>query len=76
MDGWVMRAGELLTPVAAAIGRELLVGGYIQADETPVPVQIHDGRGKNHQAPICGNTAGPVMSKNSISFQPEGFAKP
>lgn len=50
MDGWVMRCGELLMPVAAAIGRELLNGGYIQADETPVPVQMHDGRGKNHQA--------------------------
>jgi hypothetical protein len=30
--------------------RELLRGGYIQADETPVAVQMHDGRGKNHQA--------------------------
>jgi transposase len=45
-----MRVGELLVPVAAAIRRELLSGGYIQADETPVPVQMHDGRGKNHQA--------------------------
>lgn len=50
MDGWVMQCGELLMPVAAVIGRELLSGGYIQADETPVPVQMHDGRGKNHQA--------------------------
>jgi transposase len=50
MDGWVMRAGELLTPIAAAIGRELVGGGYIQADETPVGVQMHDQRGKNHQA--------------------------
>lgn len=50
MDGWVMRCGDLLMPVAAAIGRELLEGVYIQADETPVPVQMHDGRGKNHQA--------------------------
>ncbi len=50
MDGWVMRCGELVMPVAAAIGREVLGGGYIQADETPVPVQMHDGRGKNHQA--------------------------
>jgi transposase len=49
MDGWVMRAGELLMPVARAIGRELLEGGYIQADETPVSVQTHDGRGRNHQ---------------------------
>ena len=50
MNGWVMRVGELLRPVSAAIGRELIGGGYIQADETPVPVQMHDNRGKNHQA--------------------------
>ncbi len=50
MDGWVMRSGELLMPVAAAIGRELLSGSYIQADETPVPVQMREGRGRNHQA--------------------------
>jgi transposase len=48
MDGWVMRCGGLLMPVVRFIGRELLSGGYIQADETPVPVQMHDGRGKNH----------------------------
>jgi hypothetical protein len=29
--------------------RELLRGTYIQADETPVDVQMHDGRGQNHQ---------------------------
>jgi transposase len=50
MDGWVMRVGELLSPIVAAIGRELVSGAYIQADETPVGVQMHDGRGKNHQA--------------------------
>jgi transposase len=50
LDGWVMRVGELLIPVTAAMRRELLHGGYIQADETPVDVQMHDRRGKNHQA--------------------------
>ena len=30
--------------------RELLGGSYIQADEIPVDVQLHDGRGQNHQA--------------------------
>ena len=50
MDGWVMRVGELLMPVVAAMRRELLGGSYIQADETPVAVQMHDGRGNNHQA--------------------------
>jgi transposase len=50
LDGWVMRVGELLIPMAAAMGRELVGGSYIQADETPVDVQMHDGRGQNHQA--------------------------
>jgi transposase len=47
MDGWIMQVGELLIPVSAAMRLELLSGDYIQADETPVPVQMHDGRGKN-----------------------------
>jgi len=29
---------------------QLLAGTYIQADETPVDVQAHDGSGTNHQA--------------------------
>lgn len=45
-----MRVGELLIPIAGAMGRELLGGSYIQADETTVDVQMHDGRGQNHQA--------------------------
>jgi transposase len=48
--GWVMRVGELLRPVSRAMAEELLRGNYIQADETPVGVQMHDGRGQNHQA--------------------------
>jgi hypothetical protein len=32
------------------MAQELLDGSYIQADETTVAVQMHDGRGKNHQA--------------------------
>jgi transposase len=50
LDGWVMRVGELLVPVVTAMGRELVKGSYIQADETPVDVQMHDRRGQNHQA--------------------------
>jgi transposase len=50
MVGWVMRVGELLTPIVGVMRRELLRGTYIQADETPVEVQMHDGRGQNHQA--------------------------
>jgi transposase len=50
LDGWVMTVGGLLIPMAAAMGGELVRGTYIQADETPVDVQMHDRRGKNHQA--------------------------
>jgi Transposase IS66 family len=48
-----MRVGELLCPITAAMGQELLKGDYIQADETPVDVRMHDGRGKN-QALVNG----------------------
>lgn len=50
LDGWVMTVGGLLVPVIGAMRSELLAGGYIQADETPVGVQTHDRRGRNHQA--------------------------
>jgi transposase len=50
MCGWVMTVGEMLAPVVGVMRRELLAASYIQADETTVDVQTHDGRGKNHQA--------------------------
>ncbi len=49
LDGWVLKVGELLIPMVAAMRRELISGTYIQADETPVDVQMCEGRGKNHQ---------------------------
>ena len=45
-----MRVGELLQSVVAAMRQDVLRGSYIQADETIVPVQMHDGRGADHQA--------------------------
>src|SRR5580700_9067217 len=50
LDGWVLKVGELLIPMVAAMRRELISGSYIQADETPVDVQTREGREKNHQA--------------------------
>ena len=50
LDGWVLRVGELLVPLAEALRQELLRGSYLQADETPVGVQMHDGKGRNHLA--------------------------
>jgi transposase len=50
LDGWVMQVGDLLRPIVGAMRQELLSGCYLQADETTVGVQMHDGRGQNHQA--------------------------
>jgi transposase len=50
LDGWVMRVGEMLVPVVQAMHKDLLREGYLQADETTVPVQMHDRRGSNHEA--------------------------
>ena len=50
MTGWVMRVGDLLIPLVERMRRALLAGSYLQADETPVDVQVKDGRGQNHQA--------------------------
>ena len=50
LDGWVMRVGELLEPVVGAMRASLLKSSYLQADETTVPVQMHDRRGADHQA--------------------------
>jgi len=63
LDGWVLKVGELLIPMVAAMRRELISGTYIQADETPVDVQMHEGRGKNHQAYLWqyGRPAGTVV---------------
>ena len=57
LDGWVLKVGELLIPMASTMRQELLRGTHIQADETPVDVQMHEGRGKNIK-PISGSTAG------------------
>ena len=48
IDGWVMRVGDLLTPLVAVMRNQLLEGTYIQADETPVDVLTRDGRSRNH----------------------------
>ncbi len=50
LDGWVMRVGELLEPIVRTMRRDLLAEPYLQADETTVPVQMHDQRGSDHQA--------------------------
>ncbi len=46
----VLRVGELLIPVVDTMKRDLLAGGYVQADETHVDVQAPEKKGENHRA--------------------------
>jgi transposase len=46
---WVMQCGFLLQAVVREMQRDLLAGGYIQADETPIGVQSAEVRGRNHR---------------------------
>ena len=74
MDGWVMRVGELLMPLVSRMKNELLAGNYIQADETPVGVQTHDRRGKNHQSYLWqyGTPGGAVVFDFRMGREREG----
>jgi len=46
----VLAAGSLLQAVVDVQKRELLAGGYLQADETPLPCQTGEKTGRNHKA--------------------------
>ncbi|MGA8669563.1 MAG: IS66 family transposase [Terracidiphilus sp.] len=74
MCGWVMTIGEMLMPVTDAMRRQLLAGTYIQADETPVDVQTHDGSGTNHQAYLWqyGTPGGMAVFDFRMSRKREG----
>jgi transposase len=74
MCGWVMTIGEMLMPVAGAMRSQLLAGSYIQADETPVDVQTHDGSGANHQAYLWqyGTPGGMTVFDFRMSRKREG----
>src|SRR5260370_8418313 len=50
LTGWFNRVGELLRPISASRGQELLAGDYIQAAETPVRGRLHDAKAQNPHA--------------------------
>src|SRR6516162_5164862 len=77
MCGWVMTIGEMLMPVVGAMRSQLLTGMYIQADETPVDVQMHDGSGTNHQAYLWqyGTPGGMTVFDFCMSRKREGPLK-
>jgi transposase len=74
MCGWVMTIGEMLMPVAETMRSQLLAGTYIQADETPVDVQTHDGSGTNHQGYLWqyGTPGGMTVFDFRMSRKREG----
>jgi transposase len=77
MDGWVMTVGESLIPVVEGMRRDLLVAPYLQADETTVPVQMHDQRGADHQAYLWqyGKPGGETVFDFQLGRGREGPAK-
>jgi transposase len=54
MDGWVMRVGDLLLPIAGAMRRELLAGTYIQAD-TGAPADRSSSVGWRRNSSRCAD---------------------
>jgi transposase len=76
MCGWIMTVGEMLAPVVGAMQSQLLAASYIQADETPVDVQAHDRRGKNHQSYLWqyGSPGGSVVFDFRMGRDREGPA--
>jgi len=79
LDGWVMRVGEFLVPLAEALRQELLRGSYLQADETPVGVQMHDGNGSNHLVSVAIRAAarggGVRLPYGAWARRPETFSR-
>src|ERR1700722_2530979 len=77
LDGWVMRVGELLEPIVAAMRQDLLRASYLQADETTVPVQMHDRRGADHQAYLWqyGSPGGETVFEFQLGRGREGPQK-
>jgi len=69
-----MQVGDLLRPIVGAMRQELLGGCYLQADETTVGVQMHDGRGQNHQAYLWqyGDPRGAVVFDFRLGREREG----
>lgn len=49
INGWLTAACELLNPLYGALKSEVLNSGYLQADETPIPVLDKEGKGSTHQ---------------------------
>jgi transposase len=72
--GWLPQLDRYSGRVVQVMKKDLLAGGYIQADETPVPVQQRRGAGKNHRGFLWpyGRPGGPVVYDFRMSRAREG----
>ena len=63
LNAAILAAAELLLPVVRAQANELLLGNYLQVDETTMPCQTPEKTGKNHRAYLWeyGRPGGPVV---------------
>jgi transposase len=70
----MLKVGDLLEPVRRVLAEDLKAGGYIQADETPVPCQSERTPGRNHQAYMWeySRPAGPVVFDFRMGRQRDG----
>jgi len=70
----VMAVGAWLLNFIPAMKQDLLANGYIQADETPVPVQSAKTQGRNHQAYLWeySRPRGPVIYEFRMGREREG----
>lgn len=70
----LMASGALMQALVKPMMADLLAGGYIQADETTVPVQSTAVRGRNHQGYLWqyGRPGGPVVFDFQMGRSREG----
>jgi hypothetical protein len=61
--GWYAQINDYTQRVVEVMRQELLGGDYLQADDTPVPVQDRDKPGRHHQGYLWlyGRPGGPVV---------------
>ena len=70
----LMASGNLMQALVKPLKADLLAGGYIQADETTVPVQSAAVRGRNHRGYLWqyGRPGGPVVFDFQMGRSREG----
>jgi transposase len=61
--GWLPQLDRYTGRIVKAMKQDILDGGYIQADETPIAVQTKHKSGKNHQGYLWpyGRPHGPIV---------------